>query len=218
MPPRRTSRKTKSETSSARWDLRAWLRSPTALVMAAGLLLPNLLSIATLGSLLDVSLPPRTISIMAYAMLAICARRIPYALTIILFLGILAFDLVWTISVSFGLAPSELVTALDHAQHVHVFQSPLYAALIGVLAATSIATLYLLSQRDKLLKANIVTMFVAALVFAGVDFITNVSPHYHFGALLGRNVPIESAAAKSGFNAVVGTDGRNAIMVMVEGL
>ena len=218
MPPRRTSRKTKSETSNARWDLRAWLRSPTALVMAAGLLLPNLLSIATLGSLLDVSLPPRTISIMAYAMLAICARRIPFVLTVILFLGILAFDLIWTISVSFGLAPSELVTALDHAQHVHVFQSPLYGALIGVLVMTSTATLWLLHRRETLLRANIVAMFVAAMVFVGVDFLTNVSPHYQFGAMLGRNVPIESAASKSGFNGVVGTDGRNAVVVIVEGL
>ena len=195
------SRRSGKKTSSGPSRLRAWLTSPTALVMAAGLILPNLLSIATLGSLLDVSLPPRTISIMAYAMLAICARRIPFALTVILFLGILAFDLVWTISVSFGLAPSELVTALDHAQHVHVFQSPLYGALIGVLMATSAVTLWLLYRRETLLRANIVAMFAAALMFAGVDFMTNVSPHYQFGALLGRNVPIESAAAKSGFNA-----------------
>jgi hypothetical protein len=194
------------------------LRSPTVVVIAAGLILPNLLSIATLGSILDVSLPPRTISIMAYAMLAICARRIPFALTVILFAGILAFDLVWTIAVSFGLAPSELLTALDHAQHVHVFQSPLYGALIGVLVATSAATLWLLHRREALLRANIVAMFAAALVFAGVDFVTNVSPHYQFGTFLGRNVPIESAASKSGFNAVAGTSGRNVILVMVEGL
>ena len=216
--PRRPSRRSGKKTSSGPSRLRAWLTSPTALVMAAGLILPNLLSIATLGSLLDVSLPPRTISIMAYAMLAICARRIPFVLTVILFLGILAFDLIWTIAVSFGLAPSELVTALDHAQHVHVFQSPLYGALIGVLMATSSVTLWLLYRRETLLRANIVAMFAAALMFAGVDFVTNVSPHYQFGALLGRNVPIESAAAKSGFNGVVGTDGHNAVMVIVEGL
>ena len=216
MPPR--PRRTKSKTSSARWDLSAWLRSPTAVVIAAGLILPNLLSIATLGSMLDVSLPPRTISIMAYAMLAVCARRIPFALTAILFLGILAFDLIWTISVSFGLAPSELVTALDHAQHVHVFQSPLYGALIGVLMATSAVTLWLLYRRETLLRANIVAMFAAALMFAGVDFMTNVSPHYQFGTLLGRNVPVESAAAKSGFNAIAGTNGRNVVVGMVEGL
>jgi len=216
--PRHSSRHSGKTTSSGPSKLRAWLTSPTAMVMAAGLIAPNLLSIATLGSLLDVSLPPRTISIMAYAMLAVCARRIPFALTVILFLGILAFDLVWTISVSFGLAPSELVTALDHAQHVHVFQSPLYGALIGVLMATSAVTLWLLYRRETLLRANIVAMFAAALMFAGVDFMTNVSPHYQFGTLLGRNVPIESAAAKSGFNTIAGTNGRNVILVMVEGL
>jgi hypothetical protein len=218
MPPRKSPRNSKAKPSSWSWKFRAWLTSPTAMVMAAALILPNLLSIATLGAVLDVSLPPRTISIMAYAMLAICARRIPFALTVILFLGVLAFDLVWTISVSFGLAPSELVTALDHAQHVHVFQSPLYGALIGVLMVTSAATLWLLYRRETLLRANIVAMFAAALLFAGVDFVTNVSPHYQFGAMLGRNVPIESAAAKSGFNGVAGTDGRNVVLVMVEGL
>ena len=213
MPPRRSSREPKSKSSSRPWDLRDLLRSPTALVMAAGLVLPNLLSIATLGSILDVSLPPRTIPIMAYAMLAVCARRIPYVLTIILFLAILAFDLIWTISVSFGLAPSELVTALDHARHVHVLQSPLYGALIGVLVLTSAATLWLLHRREILLRANIVVMFAAALAFSGVDFVTNVSPHYQFGTLLGRNVPIESAASKSGFNAVAGNDGRPVMVV-----
>lgn len=218
MPPRRSSRKPKSKSSSESWDLRDLVRSPTAIVMAAGLVLPNLLSIATLGSILDVSLPPRTIPIMAYAMLAVCARRIPYVMTIILFLAILAFDLIWTISVSFGLAPSELVTALDHARHVHVLQSPLYGVLIGVLALTSAATLWLLYRREILLRANIVVMFAAALAFSAVDFVTNVSPHYQFGTLLGRNVPIESAASKSGFNAVAGNDGRNVVLVMVEGL
>ena len=218
MPPRRTSRTAKSETPSGHWDFRAWLRSPTAVVFAAGLILPNLLSIATLGSLLDVSLPPRTVTIMAYATLAISARRIPYALTVILFLAILAFDLVWTISVSFGLAPSELLTALDHAEHIHVFRSPLYGALIGVLVATSAATLWLLYRRETLLRANIVALFAAALIFTVVDFVSNVSPHYQFGTLLGRNVPIESAAVKSGFTEVAGSNGRNVILVLVESL
>jgi phosphoglycerol transferase MdoB-like AlkP superfamily enzyme len=79
-------------------------------------------------------------------------------------------------------------------------------------------TLWLLYRRETLLRANIVAMFAAALMFAGVDFMTNVSPHYQFGTLLGRNVPIESAAAKSGFNTIAGANGRNVILVMVEGL
>ncbi|HZP69705.1 MAG TPA: sulfatase-like hydrolase/transferase [Pseudolabrys sp.] len=218
MPPRNKSRKTKSRTFNGHWVFPAWLRSPTAAIFAAGLILPNLLSIVTLGSYIDLSLPPRTAAIMAYATLAICARRIPYALTIILFLAILAADIVWTIAVSFALAPNELVGALAHTQHINFLRSPLYAALIGVLVTTSAATLWLLYRRETLLRANVVALFAAALIFAGVEFATNISPHYQFGALLGRNVPIESAAAKSGFNAVAGTNGRNVVLVLVESL
>lgn len=135
---------------------------------------------------------------MAYAMLAICVRRIPFALTFMLFLGVLAFDLVWTISVSFGLAPSELVTALDHARHFHVFQPPLYGALIGDL------------RRDPL---PAVPPRNAASVEHRRDFcgsaavcrrrLRNKRISAQVGAMLGRNVPIESAVAKSGFNGVL---------------
>lgn len=218
MPPRRNSPKAMKTTSRTGWEFPAWLRSPTTLLLAAGLILPNLLSIATLGSLIDVSVPPRTICIMAYATLAICARRIPYALTVILFLTILAFDLLWTIFVNFGLDPSELGTALRQAEQVHIFRSPLYGALIGVLVATSGVTLWLLYRREALLRANIVALFAAGLIFTGVDFVANVSPHYQFPSLLGSNVPVASAADKSGFNTVAGTNGRNVIMVVVESL
>jgi hypothetical protein len=219
MPPRRNSpRATKKKAARAGWNFPAWLRSPTALLFAAGLILPNLLSIATLGGLIDVSVPPRTICIMAYATLAICARRIPYALTVILFLAILAFDILWTIFVNFGLVPSELLTALHQAEQVHFFRSPLYCALAAVVVATSGATLWLLYRRETLLRANVGALFAAGLIFTAVDFVTNVSPHYQFATLLGGNVPIESAADKSGFKAVAGTNGRNVILVLVESL
>jgi hypothetical protein len=216
--PRRSSRKTKSKTSGLRGNLPAWLRSPTTLLFAAGLILPNLLTIATLGGLIDVSVPPRTICILAYATLAICARRIPYALTVILFLAIMAFDILWTIFINFGLDPTELGTALRQAEQVHIFRSPLYVALAGVLVATSGTTLWLLYRRETLLRANIAALFAASLIFAGIDFVANVSPHYQFPALLGSNVPVASAADKSGFNTVAGTNGRNVILVLVESL
>ena len=62
-------------------SIRSLLDSPTAMLLAAGLLLPNLLSLATLGSFIDVGLPPRTSSILLYAALAMCARLIPFFLT-----------------------------------------------------------------------------------------------------------------------------------------
>ena len=218
MPPRRNSPKAVKTASRTGWDFPAWLRSPTTPLFVAGLILPNLLSIATLVSLIDVSIPPRTIFIMAYATLAICARRIPYALTVILFLAILASDILWTIFVNFGLLPTELMTMLPQAEQVHIFRSPLYRALVGVLVATSGATLWLLYRRETLLHANITALFAASLIFTGVDFAANVSPHYQFPGLLGRNVPVESAADKSGFKTVAGTNGRNVVVVLVESL
>jgi len=200
---------------------RAWrdfLQSPNAALLGAGLLLPNLLSLATLGSFIDVGLPPRTGCIILYAILAVCARRLPFALTATLFVAILGFDLVWTLSLMFGLAPTELVIAFDHAKRIHFFASPLYASLIGVMVATTAITLYLLSRRTKLLQANIYVLLGAMLPFAGLDFVTNVSAHYQYGSMFGRNVPVVSAADASGFNKIAGTNGRNVVMVIVESL
>ena len=113
--------------------LRSWAGSPDMLLLAGGLLLPNLLSFATLISLLDIGLPPRTGPILAYATLALLARSIPFALTAALFLCLLAFDMVKTLSLMFGLAPTELMGALDQARRLHFFASPLYLSLIGSL-------------------------------------------------------------------------------------
>ena len=100
-------------------SIRSLLGSPTAMLLAAGLLLPNLLSLATLGSFIDVGLPPRTGCILLYAALAMCARLIPFFLTVILYLAILTFDMVWTLSVSFGMRPHDLMAAIDQARRVH---------------------------------------------------------------------------------------------------
>jgi hypothetical protein len=187
-------------------------------LFAAGLLLPNLLSFATLGSLIDVGLPPRTGAIILYATLAVCARRLPFALTAVLFLALLGYDVVSTLALMFNLAPSELLLAANHAERIHFFASPLYFSLMSVMTATTVLTLYLLSRRAKLQQANIYLLFGLALAFAALDFVTNVSPNYQFGSEFGRNVPVVSAADVSGWNRVVGTDDRNAVLVIVESL
>lgn len=203
---------------------RAWnalsdfLRAPTTVLILGGLLLPNLLSLATLGDFIDIGFPPRTAAIVLYACLAILARRIPFALTVVLFLAILTFDIVSTISLMFGLAPSELLAALDQARRIHFFASPLYFGMISALVLTTGTTLFCLSQRQKLVKGNIYVLFGAMLVFAGLDFVTNVSAHYEFGSMFGRNVPVSSAAEVSGFSTTAGTGGRNVVVVIVESL
>jgi Sulfatase len=196
-----------------------WLfRSPTAVLLGAGLLLPNLLSLATLGSVIDVGLPPRTGCILLYATLAVCARMIPFFLTAILYLAILTFDIVWTLSVSFGMRPHDLMAAVDQARRVHVLESPLYVALICVMAATTLSALFLLSRRAQLARGNIIVLFGAGLALAAADYVSNADPHYYYGGMFGRNVPVVSAADASGFRAVAGANGHNVVLVVVESL
>lgn len=195
-----------------------FLRAPTTVLVAGGLILPNLLTLAILGDFVDVGLPPRTAAIMLYACLAVLARRVPFVLTAVLFVGLLAMDLVRTLSLSFGLSPFELMVALDQARRIHFFASPLYAALITTIAATTLASLYCLKQRSKLLQGNIFVLVVLTVALATLDFVTNYNTHYQFGSMFGRDVPVTSAADVSGFNATAGAGGRNVVVVIVESL
>ncbi len=194
------------------------IRSPQMALLAAGLMLPNLLSLVSLSAIVDIGLPPRTAAIMLYATIAICARRVPFAVTVALFFAVLAFDMVRTLSLMFGLAPTELMAAIDQARRIRFFASPLYLSLIGAVALTTISSLLLLRQRSKLLQANIYLLAAAALSLASLDYVTNYSTHYQFGSMFGRNKPVASAAELSGFNAVAGSNGRNVVLVLVEGL
>jgi hypothetical protein len=194
------------------------LRSPNVLLVAGGLLLPNLLSWVTLVTPIDIGMPPRTAAIVFYASLAILARRIPFALTIVLFLGLRAFDVVQTLSLMFGLAPTELMVALDQARRIHFFASPLYFLLVVTMVTTTLAALACLSQRNVLMRGNAFALFVMALTFGAFDYINNVSPHYSFGSALGRNKPVLSASEVSGFNVAAGAHGNNVVVVIVESL
>jgi hypothetical protein len=199
-------------------SIRSLFHSPTAMLLGAGLLLPNLLSLATLGSVIDVGLPPRTGCIMLYVALAMCARLIPFFVTAILYLAILSFDMVWTLSVAFGMRPHDLVAAIDQARRVHVLESPLYVGLICVIAATTLSALFLLSRRTHIARGNMVVLFGAGLALASADYVSNADAHYNFGAMFGAGVPVVSAADASGFKAVAGTNGRNVVLVIVESL
>jgi hypothetical protein len=197
----------------------AYIRqSPNAALLGAGLVLPNLLSLATLGNFIDVGLPPRTSSILLYATLAMCARRIPFAITAAAFVAIFAFDVVWTLSVFFGMRPHDLVAAVDQARRVHFLSSPLYLSLICVAAVTTLSALYLLSHRAKLARGNIAILLSAAFALTAADYVSNADPHYNFGAMFRPKESVVSATNASGFNRVAGVNGRNVILVIVESL
>jgi len=187
-------------------------------LIAGGLLIPNLLSLATMISLIDIGLPPRTEAILFYACVAMLARRLPFVIIVPLFLTVLSFDIVRTLSLMFSVAPVEFLEAIDRAQRIQFFASPLYVARIVTIAATTVAALVCLSRRSALTNASAPAFFVLALGVAAIDFIGNVSPHYHFGATIGFEQPVQSAAEASGFKQTAGAEGRNVVLVMVESL
>jgi hypothetical protein len=180
--------------------------------------LPNALSFATLFHLIDIGLPPRTYAILLYVILAVSARRIPFALTIALFAMVLVEDLVCTVSLMFRLAPLDLLAALRFATRVHFFESPLYVLLCGLMVANSAAILWFLKDRARLLKGNLTLLVGAATIFIGADYVSNVSPYFTFGTLLGRNQPVVTAGEMSGFDAVAGKNGRSVIYIIVESM
>lgn len=194
------------------------LSADTVRLLLCGSLLPNALSLATLLSVIDIGLPPRSAVIILYGIVALCARRLPFGLTCLLFAAVLAFDLVWTISLMFGLAPDELMAALEHVRRVNLLASPLYVGLIVAIGCTTIISLQLMSQRTSLVRGNAYVLFVAVLLMCGVDAISNTSAHFRFNAMFGHDQPVVSAADLSGFRAVAGANGRNVVLVMVESL
>ncbi|MCG6206029.1 sulfatase-like hydrolase/transferase [Rhodopseudomonas sp. HC1] len=187
-------------------------------LIAGGLLIPNLLSLLTMSSLVDIGLPPRTGAILLYACVAVLARRLPFPLTVALFFAVLALDAVSTLSLMFGMAPAEFVAAIEHAQRIQFFASPLYAVLIVTVAVTAVGALACLRSRRALAAANVPVFFALTLGIVALDYLGNISPHYHLGALMGGAQPVRSAAEISGFTASAETSGRNVVLVMVESL
>jgi hypothetical protein len=194
------------------------LSNPTLLLCVVGVLLPNALSIGAL--IAGIGSPPRTSAIIAYATLLVVARIVPPAVTVVLYLIIVAYDVVSTVSLLFGLAPSEIVLALNLTAQLDLFASPLYIALIAGLAALLAANIFVLvRKRETLRRGNIVAMMGFALCFAATDLFANTSAHYQFGTLYAAGKPMESAVAESGFHqaALTGRAPR-VVLVVVEAL
>jgi hypothetical protein len=195
-----------------------WLWNPTLFLCLAGVVLPNALSLGALAA--GIGSPPRTTAIISYATVAVIARIVPLPVTIVLFLGTVAYDAVATIALLFNLAPSEIMLALHLSTDLNLFASPLYVAMIfglTLLLGVNIAVLTL--KRDVLRRGNPAVMMGVALAFAAADFATNTSAHYQFGTLYAAGKPMESAAETSGFReAVLGGGKRPALMIVVEAL
>jgi hypothetical protein len=194
------------------------LRCPHLALLLAGVVLPNLLSIATALSLIDIGLPSRTFSILLYGLVALLAALLPPALTCVLFLVVLAFDLIWTISQMFGLGPGDLIIALDYAGRIDVLASPLYVGLICIVTATSIVSLNLLARKSVVKRGNTYLLCVGVLLVSAVESTANSPANLKAGTRQASQPSIESAVQQSGLMAATASTRRNVVVVMVESL
>lgn len=195
-------------------------RRPTLLLCIAGLALPN--ALAVVAELRSIGLPPRSLPITFYALLAMLAPALPAFLVVPAYLAVLAYDVVSATSAAFYFTQWELVSSLHLGAEIDVLASPLYAALclgLALLVAANIALL--LAGKRLFAGANRPVFAALMLLVSGGDMLINVSPHYDFGPLAARGQPFESAVQKSGFGEALESGsgrGRNVLLVMVESL
>ncbi len=191
---------------------------PTLFLCFAGILLPNVLSIGSM--ILGIGMPPRPSAILAHAVVVLIARLVPWPVTVLLFLGVIIFDGIWTIALLFGLAPMEIVQAIHLARELKLFESPLYMGMIGTAALLLAVNLAALTRlRSRMIGGSAGLFVTVAIGVAALDLLANTSLHYQFGALYGAQRPIEAASDQSGFHevALTGTK-RHVLLVIVEAL
>jgi len=207
-----------SETTASLTRIVARLRCPHLALLLAGVVLPNALSIATALSLIDIGLPLRTFSILLYGLVALLAVVLPPVLTCVLFLAVLAFDLVWTVSLMFGLETNQLLAALDYAGRINVLASPFYVGLICAVAVTTIISLNLLARRSVVKRGNIYLLCTGVLLVSAVESTANSPSHFKAGAAQASQPSTESAVQQSGLMTAAVSTRRNVVLVMVESL
>jgi hypothetical protein len=174
------------------------LQSPHVALLLAGVVLPNLLSIATALSLIDIGLPSRTVAILLYGLVTLLAALLPAALTCVLFLVVLAMDLVWTISQMFGLGPGDLLIALEYAGRIDVLASPLYVSLICVVTATTLVSLNLLARKPVVKGRNTYVLCAAVLLLSAVESTANSPPNSKLRRDAETHQSTDSAVQRSG--------------------
>jgi hypothetical protein len=197
---------------------RLGLTRPTLLLCVAGLLLPNLFSIAAF--LLGIGIPPRTSQIVAYAIVALLARGMRPRITVLLFLVVVACDAIYTLAMLFNLTPTEFGLTLQLATELRLDESPFYIAMSVVTVAFLCANLLFLVRKRHVFRFGSAAVLSLAIVPVGaVDFLTNTSPHYKFGTWYAAGQPMTSAAEASGFReAALSGSAPRVLLVLVEAL
>lgn len=196
----------------------AFRASPTLVLCIAGLLLPNLVSMAALVA--GIGYPQRTAAIVLYAIVAVLARYVPRKFVFAAFIFVAIYDAVCTIALQFGLATTEIGLALHLVDELDLLESPLYLVMIAGCISVALASVMIMMRYRHVLRAANPNIFLGAVLFyCAVDFIANTSAHYQFGSIYGANKPMESAAETSGFRQLVlAHDPKRVLVIVVEAM
>jgi hypothetical protein len=195
-----------------------WLRRPSVLLLIVGLILPNM-AFVTL-SLIGISVPSRTLPIIIYLLAAASIRFMPSTTVAMMFVGALAFDIMFCATQLFGLTLTEAIFALQFINELDILNSSLYVVLIVALLVVFGLTFYLLLRYAKDLRhASWTPMLLLGVIVIPTDIAVNTPRNSNFWLSVGRDIPFESAMINSGFMKLVEhPNGHHMLVVIVESI
>jgi phosphoglycerol transferase MdoB-like AlkP superfamily enzyme len=159
-------------------------------------------------------------SIAAYVVIGFVLRRAPVTVIAPVLLVAVTIDVMTTISGLFNLSFRWVAEATRHALDVNFFASSTYLFVGISIAAAIVGVSYMSARfRPSMVAASATPALVAALVLVGGEFTANAQISKGFGRYLELTAPFDSAMRQSGMEKFAGRpDGRNILVVMVEGL
>lgn len=191
-------------------------RAPGAWLFAlCAVLLPNLVFIV----LSFLTYIDRTVVLCLYLLAGILALRVPIWLTAILYLGILAFDVIIVISSIFMLHPKLLLHSLHYMVSFNLFASTTYLLIAGGLLVSFGAALYLLKRyRNAMRDVSLLPAFFCVFVIVGANAMSGVRPLMLLTHDLGAPPTFGSAMQESQLVTPNALPENNVLFVMVEGM
>ncbi len=159
-------------------------------------------------------------SIAAYVVIGYLLRRAPLTVIVPVLMIAITIDVMVTISGLFNLSIFWVAAATRHALDVNVFASATYVFAAASIVAAVVGISYLSARfRPSMVAASATPALVAALALVGGEFTANAQISRGFGRALELAAPFDSAMRRSGMEAFADRpDGRNILVVMVEGL
>ncbi|TDQ78541.1 hypothetical protein A8950_3597 [Dongia mobilis] len=203
---------------------RGWLRGillkPPVLLLLIGIIIPNLIFVSL--ALAGLTVPPRTLPIILYVLIAASLRFLPPAAVAVLYFAALLFDVVYCTTQFFGLAPQEALFALQFFGELDILNSQLYALLTVTVVASVGGILFLLLRHGRHAAGGSWSlMLLGGLILIPTDIIANapLQAGNRFGFSLGTEPAFDSAMLNSGYQALIDApQDRKMLVIIVEAM